>query len=194
MVLGHDGTITVTGGLVLVAGAAVGGAAGLYAARRVAMTAMPQLVSLFNAVGGGAAALLAVTRPDRVRDLGVDAGAQVAVTGALDILIGAVTFTGSLVAAGKLQGWITGAADHLPRRAAADRAARRAAVLGGGVWLIADPGSRVALLLLALAALGFGVTMVLPIGGADMPVVISLLNAFTGTAVAMAGFVLGNPC
>jgi len=104
VVLGHNDDITLTGVLVLVAGAAAGGAAGLYTARRVAMTAMPQLVSLFNAVGGGAAALLAV------HDLTTPATAptRVAVTGALDILIGAITFTGSLIAAGKLQSWIPG--------------------------------------------------------------------------------------
>jgi NAD(P) transhydrogenase subunit beta len=188
VVLGHDGAITVTGVLVLVAGAAAGGAAGLYAARRVAMTAMPQLVSLFNAVGGGAAALLAVhdlTGP-------VAAPGRVAVTGALDILIGAITFTGSLVAAGKLQGWVPGQPIMLPGGRLLTTALA-AGGLGGGGWLAVQPDSRVALVLLTVASLGFGVTMVLPIGGADMPVVISLLNAFTGTAVAMAGFVLGNP-
>jgi NAD(P) transhydrogenase subunit beta len=188
IVLGHDGAITLTGVLVHVAVAGVGGVAGLYAARRVAMTAMPQLVSLFNAVGGGAAALLAV------QDLtgGATATTRIAVTGALDILIGAITFTGSLVAAGKLQGWVPGQPILLPGGRIITMALA-AAGLGGGGWLIADPQSRVALVLLTIAALGFGITMVLPIGGADMPVVISLLNAFTGTAVAMAGFVLGNP-
>jgi NAD(P) transhydrogenase subunit beta len=183
----HARTITVTGWLVLLAGAAVGGAAGLYAARRVAMTAMPQLVSVFNAVGGGAAALLAV---DELLRYG-DATASTAVTGALDILIGAVTFSGSLIAAGKLQGLVPGQPILFPGSRALN-VVLALGFLGGGGWLVADPGNRLALALLALAALAFGVTMVLPIGGADMPVVISLLNAFTGTAVAMAGFVLGN--
>src|SRR4029077_16390627 len=105
----------------------------------------------------------------------------------LDILIGAVTFTGSVVAAGKLQGVITGAPIGF-RGAAALNVVLGLGLAGGVVWLIIDPSSVPALILLAIASLAFGVTMVLPIGGADMPVVISLLNAFTGTAVAMAGF------
>ncbi len=187
VVLVHEDTITVTGWLVLVAGAAVGGVAGLYAAQRVAMTAMPQLVSVFNAVGGGAAGLIAWSD---LTGSGPVSG-RVAVTGALDVLIGAVTLSGSLIAAGKLQGLVPGQPIRYPGSRLVNLALAAGAV-GGGGWLIADPGSRVALALLGVAALGFGVTMVLPIGGADMPVVISLLNAFTGTAVAMAGFVLGN--
>ncbi len=187
-VLIRDHSITTTGVVVLLAGAALGGAVGLYAARGVAMTAMPQLVSLFNAVGGGAAALLAVN------DLssGPSVSASVAVTAALDILIGTVTFTGSLVAAGKLQGWI-------PSQPLVFAGARvltgvlAAGFVASGCWLVAAPAHRAPLIVLLVAGLGFGVTMVLPIGGADMPVVISLLNAFTGTAVAMAGFVLANP-
>jgi len=182
------GTITTTGWIVVFCGAALGSSAGLYAARTVQMTAMPQLVSLFNAVGGGAAALLAVNH--LVQSAGsTEMAARITVPGALDILIGAVTFTGSLVAAGKLQGIVPG--KPIVFRGA--RAANAVLALGfgtGAVWLVADPGSPTALLLLVTAALAFGVTMVLPIGGADMPVVISLLNAFTGTAVAMAGFVI----
>jgi H+-translocating NAD(P) transhydrogenase subunit beta len=186
VVLLHANMITTTGWIVLVAGGLIGAGAGLYAARSVAMTAMPQLVSIFNAVGGGAAALLAVS------DLaGGHADRLVGVTGSLDILIGAVTFTGSLVAAGKLQGIITGAPVVFPG-ARVLNVVLGLGFAGGIVWLIVDPSSVAALVLLAIAALAFGVTMVLPIGGADMPVVISLLNAFTGTAVAMAGFVLGN--
>ncbi len=182
------GTITTTGWLVLFAGTALGSTAGLYAARTVQMTAMPQLVSLFNAVGGGAAALLAVSH--LVQSAGTtELAARVTVPGAVDVLIGAVTFTGSLVAAGKLQGVVPGR----PIVFQGARSANVVLALGfgtGAIWLVADPGSLTALLLLVTAALVFGVTMVLPIGGADMPVVISLLNAFTGTAVAMAGFVL----
>ncbi|HEU5333382.1 MAG TPA: NAD(P)(+) transhydrogenase (Re/Si-specific) subunit beta [Actinocrinis sp.] len=187
VVIVHDDTITSSGSLVLIAGGVLGAGAGLYAARTVQMTAMPQLVSIFNAVGGGAAALLAVD--DLIRSTHVIP--RVAVTGALDIVIGGVTFTGSLIAAGKLQGLVPGRPIALPGGRAANPAI---AVLftAGAIWLIARPGSGGALALTGLAALGFGVTMVLPIGGADMPVVISLLNAFTGTAVAMAGFVLDN--
>ena len=184
VLLVRAGSVRPVGWLMLAAGAAVGGAAGLYAARTVAMTAMPQLVSVFNAVGGGAAALLAVD------DLLRSGGAPVAA--ALDILIGAVTFSGSLVAAGKLQGLVPSQPIVFPG-ARVLNVVLGLGFLGSGAWLVLAPRDRFALVLLALTALAFGVTMVLPIGGADMPVVISLLNAFTGTAVAMAGFVLGNP-
>ena len=111
------------------------------------------------------------------------------ITGALDILIGVVTFTGSLVAAGKLQGWIPGRPLDVPRLAGAQRGA--GGRLPGRRGLAGrQPGQhRRARCCCSPRPRCFGVTMVLPIGGADMPVVISLLNAFTGTAVAMAGFV-----
>ena len=186
----HAGTVSVTGWIVIIAGALLGGGAGLYAARTVEMTAMPQLVSLFNAVGGGAAALVAIN--DYVHVTGSTAGVAESVTifTILDVLIGAVTFSGSIIAAGKLQGLIDGAPITFPGSRAVNVAAALVAV-GGACYMIATP-SVVVLIIIILAALAFGVTMVLPIGGADMPVVISLLNAFTGTAVAMAGFVIGN--
>ncbi len=186
----HEGTITTGGWLVLAAGVVVGGAAGLYTAPTIKMTAMPQLVSLFNAVGGGAAALLAVNELLDASDPH-QVGTRIGVTAAADIVIGAITFTGSIVAAGKLQGLVPGQ-PIVFRGARALNAALAAVFLAGSGWLIADPTSLAALVLTSAAALAFGITMVLPIGGADMPVVISLLNAFTGTAVAMAGFVLNN--
>jgi H+-translocating NAD(P) transhydrogenase subunit beta len=184
----HAGTVSATGWIVMIAGALLGGGAGLYAARTVEMTAMPQLVSIFNAVGGGAAALVAINDYVKVASGGVAESTTVATI--LDVLIGAVTFSGSIIAAGKLQGLIDGA----PVTFRGSRAANIGAAvigIGGGIYMIATP-SVIALVIILLAALAFGVTMVLPIGGADMPVVISLLNAFTGTAVAMAGFVIGN--
>ncbi len=110
------------------------------------------------------------------------------ITGALDIAIGLVTFTGSLIAAGKLQGWITGKPLVFPG-ARLLNGMLIAAMVADGAWLAASPATTAPLVLLAAAGV-FGVMTVLPIGGADMPVVISLLNACTGTAVAMAGFVL----
>ncbi len=181
-------TITATGWIVMFLGAAIGSSAGLYAARAVQMTAMPQLVSLFNAAGGGAAALLAVNHIVQAAG-SAELAERITVPGALDILIGALTFTGSLVAAGKLQGFVP-SQPVVFRGARATNAVLALAGAVGAVWLVVDPGSVTALLLLVAAALVLGLTMVLPIGGADMPVVISLLNAFTGTAVAMAGFVL----
>jgi H+-translocating NAD(P) transhydrogenase subunit beta len=168
---------------------AVGAVAGVWEARAVKMTAMPQLVSIFNAVGGGAAALLAINDILQKRAAGISNLASI--TGALDIAIGLVTFTGSLIAAGKLQGWISGRPLVLPGGRLLN-GALIAGLLAGGAWLAASPASTAALSLLLATAAVFGVTMVLPIGGADMPVVISLLNAFTGTAVAMAGFVIGK--
>jgi NAD(P) transhydrogenase subunit beta len=184
----HAGTVTTTGWIVMIAGALLGGGAGLYAARTVEMTAMPQLVSIFNAVGGGAAALVGIHDYVRLASGGI--GESTTVFTILDVLIGAVTFSGSIIAAGKLQGLIDGAPIVFPGSRAVNVAAALVAV-GGACYMIATP-SVVVLIIIIAAALTFGVTMVLPIGGADMPVVISLLNAFTGTAVAMAGFVIGN--
>jgi proton-translocating NAD(P)+ transhydrogenase subunit beta len=186
----HAGTITVTGWTVMIAGALIGAGAGLYTARTVEMTAMPQLVSVFNAVGGGAAALVAIN--DYVKLAGGTAGVAESVTifTVLDVLIGAVTFSGSIIAAGKLQGLINSAPLTFPGSRIANTAAAVVGI-GGGIYMLVTPSVPV-LIIIILAALAFGVTMVLPIGGADMPVVISLLNAFTGTAVAMAGFVIDN--
>ncbi len=183
----HDGGITVTGWVVMLAGALIGGAAGLYSARTVQMTAMPQLVSMFNAVGGGAAALVGV---HDYMQAGAAVSATTSVTTLLDVIIGGVTFSGSLIAAGKLQGLITSAPVTFPGARMLNLLLAVIA-LGTGAYLIAAPSTGL-LAVVIVVSLIFGVSMVMPIGGADMPVVISLLNAFTGTAVAMAGFVIGN--
>jgi NAD(P) transhydrogenase subunit beta len=180
-------TVSTTGWIVLASGAVVGTTAGWYFARTVAMTAMPQLVSLFNAVGGGAAALVAVHDFVRARDL----SGQTAVAIALDVVIGAVTFSGSLVASGKLQGLVASRPVVFPG-ARPVNAALALVTFGSAALVATGHGGAWALAVVAVAALVSGVAMVMPIGGADMPVVISLLNAFTGTAVAMAGFVIGN--
>ncbi|MEO6702345.1 MAG: NAD(P)(+) transhydrogenase (Re/Si-specific) subunit beta [Jatrophihabitantaceae bacterium] len=184
--VGHGGTMNATRWLVLICGALLGGAAGLYSARKVAMTQMPQLVSLFNAVGGGAAALIAIA--DYQHHPHVSAG--IALATVLDVVIGGITFSGSLIAAAKLQGYWSQPVSFPGSRAAS--AVLSVAVLGAGIWVVGGAHSAWVLAIVVIAALGLGVLMVLPIGGADMPVVISLLNAFTGTAVAMAGFVLDN--
>jgi NAD(P) transhydrogenase subunit beta len=183
----HSHGITVTGWVVLIAGALVGGAAGLYSARTVQMTAMPQLVSMFNAVGGGAAALIGI---HDYASAGARVSPTTSVTTLLDVIIGGVTFSGSIIAAGKLQGVITSAPVTFPGARVVNSLLAVIAV-GFGAYLIASPNAAL-LTVVIVAALAFGVSMVMPIGGADMPVVISLLNAFTGTAVAMAGFVIGN--
>jgi H+-translocating NAD(P) transhydrogenase subunit beta len=194
--LARAGTVTTVGWVVVLAGIVVGAAAGLRSAQRFPMTAMPQLVSLFNAVGGGAAALVGVD--DYVR-LATAAGAasvgpRVEVASALDVIIGAVTFSGSLIAAGKLQGVVPSRPIVFPGARAVNAVIVAVALAGAGYMISGITGGTAVatLVVVIVVSLGFGVTMVMPIGGADMPVVISLLNAFTGTAVAMAGFVIGN--
>ena len=180
--------ISPVGWLIIVGGIALGGGLGLYTARTVKMTAIPQLVSLFNAVGGGAAALIAVD--DYLRVSGVPNHNLFTI---LDILIGSITFSGSLVASGKLMGLrITPSRPvHIPGGRLLTIALALIVVVGSAYLLAPNLSVPVMLLILA-AALIFGITMTMPIGGADMPVVISLLNSFTGTAVAMAGFVLDS--
>ncbi len=191
-VMVHDGTAHAAGWLALAAGTLVGGGAGLRMARKVKLTDIPQLVSLFNAVGGGAAALVAINDFIELHQHGGHGlTPRVTITSEFDVIIGVITFTGSLVAAGKLQGVISGSPIVWPG-ARLINAVMAAAVLALGGFVIA-PGHSLLALGLGVAILAvLGVTLVLPIGGADMPVVISLLNAFTGTAVAMAGFVIDN--
>jgi NAD(P) transhydrogenase subunit beta len=179
-------------GIILV-GVLIGGGLGLYTARTVKMTAMPQLVSLFNAVGGGAAALIAIEDYLRLVGSGESIRLDHNLFIVLDIIIGSITFTGSIIASGKLQGLIPGKPIMIPGGRLVTLALA-AITLVAAVVLFATGTPNLALMLVILAAaLIFGVTMTLPIGGADMPVVISLLNSFTGTAVAMAGFVIDNP-
>ncbi|HYK95410.1 MAG TPA: NAD(P)(+) transhydrogenase (Re/Si-specific) subunit beta [Candidatus Dormibacteraeota bacterium] len=181
--------------IIILAGIAVGGGLGLYTARTVKMTAMPQLVSLFNAVGGGAAALIAIDDYLRLSSaqslLPLSIPLEVSVPTVLDIVIGGITFTGSLIASGKLMGLIPGKPIKVPGGQLVTLALA-VVVAVAAVYLWAGNVSVPVLFVIIAASLIFGITMVLPIGGADMPVVISLLNSFTGTAVAMAGFVLGN--
>jgi NAD(P) transhydrogenase subunit beta len=171
-------------------GMVVGTVVGTASARLVRMTAMPQMVALFNGVGGGAAALVAASEFHRLAPFsGHLAGDEI---GAMlfSALIGSISFAGSLVAFGKLQELLPGRPLLFPAQQAGNAALFAALLVFGtlagstedGVWMV----------LLLGGALLFGVLLVLPIGGADMPVVISLLNAFTGLAAASTGFVLEN--
>ena len=197
----RDGGLDGIAWTIIIVGFVVGGGAGLYTARTVQMTAMPQLVSLFNAVGGGAATLVAIS--DFIGHTTSHTPlVSTTVFTALDVVIGAVTFTGSLLASGKLMGVVSGKPIILPFTRPLTVVVAAGVVAGTGLLVLDAAGTvtldpAVAILVLGgilAAALLLGITMVLPIGGADMPVVISLLNAFTGTAVAMAGFVLDrNP-
>jgi NAD(P) transhydrogenase subunit beta len=179
-------------------GMAVGGAAGFAGGRVVKMTAMPQMVALFNGAGGGSAALVSVLEfLHSINTIeGASAGAVLSI--ALGLIIGGVSFSGSAVAFAKLQGIISARAYKYPGQSAVTIgvfvamiavAALLTAEVGLGLKVL--PGAT-AIWLLAVLALLFGIVLVMPIGGADMPVVISLLNAYTGLAVAMAGFVLNN--
>ena len=162
---------------------------GAYAARAVKMTAMPEMVALFNGVGGGAAALVAFadfhnTIPDPGR-----LGAKESVSIVLSGLIGSVSFAGSMLAFAKLRELIGGRPITYPGQQVGNLALL-AALLAIGIVIVAGPQKLFLLAIIIVGALAFGVLFVLPIGGADMPVVISLLNAFTGVAAAATGFVL----
>ena len=162
---------------------------GAYAARAVRMTAMPQMVALFNGVGGGAAALIALADfHDKIAAPGnLDLNVSVAI--ALSALIGSISFAGSMVAFAKLQELMTGRPITYPGQKYSNLALL-ALLAGLGIAIAAGAEKEVVLIGLVLGALAFGVLFVLPIGGADMPVVISMLNAFTGIAAAATGFVL----
>ncbi len=191
VLLAAGGRASTSAWIIIVLGVALGGGLGLYTARTVKMTAMPQLVSLFNAVGGGAAALIAIDDYLQFANANEAVALPTTIAVVLDVIIGCITFTGSLIASGKLQGLIAGKPILIPGGRIVT-AGLAVIALAGAIYLFAGNVSPAVLLLIIFAALVFGVTMVLPIGGADMPVVISLLNSFTGTAVAMAGFVIEN--
>jgi len=171
-------------------GLALGAAIGVASARLVRMTAMPQMVALFNGLGGGASVAVAFSEWDR---LAPDAGSLSGDLIGADLfaaLIGAVTFTGSIMAFAKLQELLSGRPITYPGQQLVN-----AAVLAGMLVFAILAGvteETVWISLLIVAACAFGVLLVLPIGGADMPVVIAFLNAFSGLAAVGAGFVLGN--
>lgn len=168
----------------ILAAIAVGSAIAAPVARRVQMTQMPQLVALFNGVGGGAAALVALL------ELGHTDDPWVRVAIVFTLLVGAVSFSGSLVTFAKLQELMTTRPVVFPGMPAIMALALVAAVVAS-VFVVITGETWLAIVLLALGLIA-GVLLVLPVGGADVPIVISLLNAFTGLAVAASGLVLGN--
>jgi H+-translocating NAD(P) transhydrogenase subunit beta len=172
-------------------GMLIGGGFGALAARKVRMTAMPQMVALFNGVGGGAAALIALAELHRILPPPGSPTDDVSLAIVLSALIGAISFAGSMVAFAKLQELIQGRPITYPGQQFVNGAIFLTA-LGLGLALVAGVQDQWLLGALVGLALLFGVLFVLPIGGADMPVVISLLNAFTGLAVAASGFELEN--
>jgi NAD(P) transhydrogenase subunit beta len=172
------------------AGIAVGTVVGVASARLVRMTAIPQMVALFNGVGGGAAALIAAVEFHRLAPEAGSVAGDVLAAIMFSALIGSISFSGSLIAFAKLQELLPGRPLTFPAQQVAN-ATLFAATLACAVLAAATEGQIWIVLLLA-GALLFGVMLVLPIGGADMPVVISFLNAFTGLAAASTGFVLDN--
>ena len=160
---------------------------GVPAARKVQMTQMPQLVALFNGVGGGAAALVAIVE---YLKLGENATVAQVVATVFTVIVGSVSFSGSIVTFLKLQELMTTRPVIFPfgRQLIALSAI---SVLATGGWVIQSGGTS-PLLINALLSLIFGILFVLPVGGADVPIVISLLNAFTGLTVAASGYVLEN--
>ena len=176
----------------IIVGLAAGGLTGLVMARTVKMTAMPQMVAVFNGFGGGASGLVAIAELLKITG---DPGLTLSVDGGVSImagtLIGSVTFSGSMIAYGKLQGFVTGNAVQNPLlRLLAILLA--AGSLGAAVYLVVVEPAIPIFWGVVAAALVLGVLFVIPIGGADMPVVIALLNSYSGLAASAAGFVLAN--
>jgi NAD(P) transhydrogenase subunit beta len=178
----------VTGWWIMAVGGAIGAAIGAVGARKVKMTAMPQMVALFNGVGGGAAALISLIEFHSVWALGLNVGAERGISTLLSAVIGAISFAGSMIAFAKLQELIGGQPITFGGQQIVNGLIFLATI-AVGIWAVAAVSFWGLFAMVLLAAL-FGVMFVLPIGGADMPVVISLLNAFTGLAAAATGFVL----
>lgn len=177
----------------ILAGAIIGASIGVLAATRVQMTAMPEMVALLNGFGGAASALVAGAELLEARGLGLALSGVKPVAIVLGSTIGAITLTGSLIAFGKLSGRMGGAPLVYPGQRVVN------ALLGAGLLLLcvrvalsAGDAALVEYAALVGLALLLGVLLVIPIGGADMPVVISLLNSYSGLAACATGFVLGN--
>mgnify|MGYP001765885829 FL=1 len=165
-----------------------GGAVAWWSGKTVKMTDMPQMVAIYNGMGGGAAAAIAALEFAR----GEVHGPVVATLAVLGALIGSVAFSGSCIAYAKLQG-IMKNAFRLPQQNMVNIGLAAVTALLGLAIIVSDAPSSALIVLFFVLALALGAILTSPIGGADMPVVISLLNAFTGLAVGFEGYVLGNP-
>jgi proton-translocating NAD(P)+ transhydrogenase subunit beta len=182
------------GWLLIFAGIGIGGTIGTVTARRIPMTAMPQLVAAFHSLVGLAAVMVAAAALNAPLAFGIGAPGEIhgssLVEMSLGVAIGAITFTGSIVAFAKLQGLVSGAPITFPMQHMVN--------LGLGILLVvlifwfASSESHAAFWMITLLALALGVLIIIPIGGADMPVVISMLNSYSGWAAAGIGFTLGN--
>lgn len=170
---------------------AIGSVIGAVVAYKVAMTEMPQMVGLLNGLGGAASALVAVGEFWRLLGTGEPMPLDSNISMLLDVLIGGVTFTGSFIAFAKLQGIMSGSPITFPLQQPFNASLLIGYVVGS-TFLILDPGNLPVFLGIVVISLILGVMFVIPIGGGDMPVVISLLNSFSGLAAAAAGFVVMN--
>ena len=182
----------------IIIGVIIGSTVGVILAVKVPMTGMPQMVGMLNGFGGGASTLVALAEYYRINpnypvDMGlpfnlpVDQGIAII----LSLLIGGVTFTGSMIAFGKLQGLVTGRVVKYPLQHPLNLILLLA-IIAGGIYIVINPGSISLVVIITFVSLLLGVLLVLPIGGADMPVAISLLNSYSGIAGSTTGFVLGN--
>ncbi|HKQ96109.1 MAG TPA: NAD(P)(+) transhydrogenase (Re/Si-specific) subunit beta [Aestuariivirgaceae bacterium] len=183
-----------TAWLLIIGGIAIGGGIGAVIARRIAMTAMPQLVAAFHSLVGLAAVLVAAAAFYAPDAFGIGTAGHIHTVSliemSLGVAIGAVTFTGSIVAFTKLQGLVSGAPVVFPNQHRINLG------LGGLLFLLVilfcATGSAVFFWLIVLLSFALGVLIIIPIGGADMPVVVSMLNSYSGWAAAGIGFTLGN--
>ncbi len=187
-----EGNPVMSYGLIAVA-LAIGTIIGLVAAKRVAMTDMPQMVSVFNGLGGACAVAISLVEMQRYQVVpAAEINQGVFFTTLLAMFVGGVAFTGSLIAYGKLQGLINDRKVRLPQPTLINLTLL-AALVAGIIYMTIFPKASFAIVTAILVvSLIYGITFVIPIGGADMPVVISLLNAFTGVAAALAGLVYDN--
>jgi NAD(P) transhydrogenase subunit beta len=175
----------------ILVGGIIGALIGSVSARAVQMTAMPQMVGIFNGFGGGASALVAISEFIRLLGPGQVMTDESGVSIMAGTIIGTVTFSGSMIAFAKLQNLMTGAPVTWPLRKTMNALLLLAAV-ALSVYLVAFDANITVFLVLVGVGLALGVSSVIPIGGADMPVVISLLNSYSGLAAAAAGFVVDN--
>ncbi|MBC8208799.1 MAG: NAD(P)(+) transhydrogenase (Re/Si-specific) subunit beta [Desulfobulbaceae bacterium] len=178
----------ISGFTLIIIAIAIGAAIGGYAAIKVEMTSMPEMVALFNGCGGAASALVALSEFQ-----GTTSGFEsfTLLTLLLSIIIGGLTFTGSLIAFGKLQGIVSTRPITYPGQQVVNAAILTLTVLLS--WMVfQNPDNAFAFFAIIILALALGVLAVIPIGGADMPVIVSLLNSYSGVAVSMTGFALNN--
>ncbi|WP_300376693.1 NAD(P)(+) transhydrogenase (Re/Si-specific) subunit beta [Henriciella sp.] len=181
---------------ILIAGAAVGGVIGAIIARRIAMTAMPQLVAAFHSLVGMAAVLVAAAALYAPAEFGIGVVGNIALVSLIELslgsAIGALTFTGSVIAFAKLNGNMSGSPILLPARHLLNIAFGAGIIALIAVLIVSGGSATWAFWGLTVLALILGITLIIPIGGADMPVVVSMLNSYSGWAAAALGFTLGN--